>query len=388
MHAGLLFHFIYIFSTHLSFSPVLVFCYRLPDHPFLSPLLQPPSLRSLTHSPIATSPDQGSEKPLQTTVVLMNSNSKTSQGSGGGISVTTLCQDTPPAFKPSKGRGRLSFRTEWLSLLRPSTVNGTLKFSHSLNDVGQRMDSLCSGLHFIDRTCSEGELDVKPKQPNTDQKSKMFNSKAATLPHQASNHPPFPTHTLTRTHTHLVPSFTNNYKYLTHEHCLQPHSSDVPPPPPPPPDSHLHPPSSKLLRLFLPFSRSSTSASLQCSELGSYASRLHVTKSSSTLMGGNEPPLGGTEGLLGDDDVFEIPQGRTGTWTGAGAPGSARSGDLGLLGAAPLCYMDEDSDLDRFSILDQCSSPAHSDKMGPLTPGPLSPSSLSGDCCRWVIPGL
>ncbi|XP_029553280.1 uncharacterized protein LOC115152684 [Salmo trutta] len=334
-------------------------------------------------SPTATSPDQGSEKPLQTTVVLMNSNSKTSQGSGGGISVTTLCLDTPPAFKPSKGRGRLSFGTEWLSLLRPSTVNGTLKFSHSLNDVGQRMDSLCSGLHFIDRTCSEGELDVKPKQLNTDQKSKMFNSKAATLPHQASNHPPFPTHTLTRTHTHLVPSFTNNYKYLTHEHCLQPHSSDVPPPPPPPPNSHLHPPSSKLLRLFLPFSRSSTSASLQCSELGSYASRLHVTKSSSTLMGGNEPPLGGTEGLLGDDDVFEIPQGRTGTWTGAGAPGSgARSGDSGLLGAAPLCYMDEDSDLDRFSILDRCSSPAHSDKMGPLTPGPLSPSSLSGDCCR------
>uniref|UniRef100_A0A4W5MT16 RING-type E3 ubiquitin transferase n=1 Tax=Hucho hucho TaxID=62062 RepID=A0A4W5MT16_9TELE len=329
----------------------------------------------------ATSPDQGSQKPLQTTVVLMNSNSKASQRSGGGISVTTLCLDTPPAFKPSKGRDGLSFGTEWLSLLRLSTVNGTLKFSHSLNDVGQRIDSLCRGLHFIDRTCSEGELDVKPEQPNTYQKSKMLNGKAATLPHQASNHPPFPTHTLTSTHPHLVPSFTNNYKYLTHEHCLQPHSSGVPPPPPP--NSHLHPPSSKLLRLFLPFSRSSTSASLQCSELGSYASRLHITKSSSTLMGGNEPPLGGTEGLLGDDDVFEISQGRTRTWTGAGTPGSgARSGDLGLLGAAPLCYMDEDSDLDRFLFLDRCSSPAHSDKMGPLTPGPLSPYSLSGDCCR------
>ncbi|XP_041743093.1 uncharacterized protein LOC121574593 isoform X2 [Coregonus clupeaformis] len=331
----------------------------------------------------ATSPDQGSQKSLQTAVVLMNSNGKTSQGSGGGISVTTLCLDAPPAFKPHKGRGGLSFGTEWLSLLRPSTVNGTLKFSHSLNDVGQRMDSLCSGLHFIDRTCSEGELDVKPKQPNTDQKSKTLNGKAATLPHQASNHPPFPTHTLTHTHPHLVPSFTNNYKYLTHEHCLQPYSSGVPPPPPPPPNSHLHPPSSKLLRLLLPFSRSSTSASLQCSELGSYASRLHITKSSSALMGGSEPPLGGTEGLLEDDEVFEIPQGRTGTWTGAGAPGSgAGCGEAGLLGAAPLCYMDEDSDLDRFSFLDRCSSPAHSDKTGPLTPGPLSPYSLSGDCCR------
>ncbi|XP_024285187.1 uncharacterized protein LOC112256276 [Oncorhynchus tshawytscha] len=215
-HAGLLFHFIYIFSTHLSFSPVLVFCYRLPDHPFLSLLLQPPSLRSLTHSLAATSPDQGYQKPLQTTVVLMNSNSKISQGSGGDISVTTLCLDTPPAFKLSKGRGGLSFGTEWLSLLRPSTVNGTLKFSHSLNDVGQRMDSLCSGLHFVDRTCSEGELDVKPKQPNTDQKSKMFNGKAATLTHQASNHPPFPTH-------------TPSPRSLIHQQLQVPHPRTLPP---------------------------------------------------------------------------------------------------------------------------------------------------------------
>ncbi|XP_042154981.1 uncharacterized protein LOC121839599 [Oncorhynchus tshawytscha] len=301
--------------------------------------------------------------------------------------MTTLCLDAPPAFKPPKARGGVSFGTEWFSLLRPSTVNGTLKFSRSLNDVGQRMDSLCSGLHFIDRTCSEGELEVKPEPPNMDKKSKALNGKAATLPHQATNLPSFPTHTHTHTHPHLVPSFTNNYKYLNPQHCLQPPSTGVPPPPPP--NSQLHPPSSNLLRLFLPFSRSSTSASLQCSELGSYDSRLHIAKSSSALMGGIEPPLGGAEDLLGDDEVFEVPKGRTGAWTRAGIPGrDAGGGVAALLGEAPLCYMDEDSDLDQFSFLDQCSSPTHSEKTGPLTPGPLSPYSLSGDCCRWVIPGL
>uniref|UniRef100_A0A8C7JYX8 RING-type E3 ubiquitin transferase n=1 Tax=Oncorhynchus kisutch TaxID=8019 RepID=A0A8C7JYX8_ONCKI len=328
-----------------------------------------------------TSPDQCSQKPLQTAVVLLNSNGKTSQGSGGDISMTTLCLDAPPAFKPPKARGGVSFGTEWFSLLRPSTVNGTLKFSRSLNDVGQRMDSLCSGLHFIDRTCSEGELEVKPEPPNMDKKSKALNGKAATLPHQASNLPSFPTHTHTHTHPHLVPSFTNNYKYLNPQHCIQPPSTGVPPPPPP--NSQLHPPSSNLLRLFLPFSRSSTSASLQCSELGSYDSRLHIAKSSSALMGGSEPPLGGAEDLLGDDEVFEVPKVRTGAWTRAGIPGrDAGGGVAALLGEAPLCYMDEDSDLDQFSFLDQCSSPTHSEKTGPLTPGPLSPYSLSGDCCR------
>lgn len=39
---------------------------------------------------------------------------------------------------------------------------------------------------------------------------------------------------------------------------------------------------------------------------------------------------------------------------------------------APLCYMDEDSDLD-------CCPTPLSEKTGPL-----SPYSLSGDCCRWV----
>ncbi|XP_034148472.1 E3 ubiquitin-protein ligase MARCH8 isoform X2 [Esox lucius] len=314
--------------------------------------------------------DRGSQKPLQTAVVLLNSNDKISQSSGVGISVTTLCLDAAPSFKPPKGR-------EWLSLFHPSTLNGTLTFSRSLNDVGHRMDSLCNGLQFIDRTCSEG--DIKPEPPNMDRMSNTLSGKADPCLTQPLKHPHYPMCTPTCTHPYLVPSFTNNYKYLTPEHCFQPLPSSVPPPP----NSQIYPHSSNLLRLFLPFSPSSTSASLQCSELGSYASRLHITKSFSALMGGNEPPLGGAEDLVGDDEVFEVPQDRTGAGTVSGAPGEGSGSWVAdLFESAPLCYMEEDSDLDHFSFLDRCSSPAYSEKTGPVTPGPLSPYSLSGDCCR------
>lgn len=52
-------------------------------------------------------------------------------------------------------------------------------------------------------------------------------------------------------------------------------------------------------------------------------------------------------------------------------PETVTGAGLGTL-LAPLCYMDEDSDLDG------CSSPL-TEKTGPQ-----SPCSLSGDCCRWV----
>ncbi|XP_049926747.1 E3 ubiquitin-protein ligase MARCH8 isoform X2 [Epinephelus moara] len=312
---------------------------------------------------ICSSQDQDRQK--QTAVVLLNSNGKTCQGSGG-ISVTTLCADTLLASKHAKQR-------DWLSLLRPSSVNihpgGSLRFSVSLNDVGQRVDSLCRGLHFIDRTCSEGELELKPESaqpPTSDRRAHTLDSKLAAAPTQNP--------ASTRTHPHLVPSFTNNYKYMLSTppaNCPPYDSATVAPPPPLSHTHHLHPhhsPSGNFLRLLLPFSRSSTSASLQCSELGSYASHLH--KSSSALLEGSESGFP-VEDLLGDDDVFEedqpspAPKGtgqletpETVTATGTGA----------LL--APLCYMDEDSDLDC------CPSPL-SEKTGPL-----SPYSFSGDWCR------
>uniref|UniRef100_A0A671YNG6 RING-type E3 ubiquitin transferase n=1 Tax=Sparus aurata TaxID=8175 RepID=A0A671YNG6_SPAAU len=309
------------------------------------------------------SQDQDCRK--QTAVVLLSSNGKSCQGSGG-ISVTTLCADGPPSSKHGKQR-------DWLSLIRPSSVNvnpnGSLRFSASLNDVGQRVDSLCRGLHFIDRTCSEGELELKPEPaqpPVSDRRAHTLNGKLAAAPAHQNPNPSFSA----RTQPHLVPSFTNNYKYM----LGVPPANCIPSDPPPPlSNTHLHPhhsPSANFLRLLLPFSRSSTSASLQCSELGSYASHLHIPKSSSALLEGSEsgfPP----EDLLGDDDVFEedgpspAPKGRDQPAT----PEKVTEARPGFL-LAPLCYMDEDSDLDC------CPSPL-SEKTGPL-----SPYSLQGDCCR------
>ncbi|XP_067467139.1 uncharacterized protein, partial [Thunnus thynnus] len=318
-----------------------------------------------------SSQDQDCQK--QTAVVLLNSNGKTCQGSGG-ISVTTLCTDALPASKHTKQR-------DWLSLLRPSSVNirpnGSLRFSVSLNDVGQRVDSLCRGLHFIDRTCSEGELELKPEPaqpPGSDRRAHTLNGKLVAAPAHQNPNPAFSTHA----HPHLVPSFTNNYKYMlgVPPSNFLPPDSAVTAPPPPLSNTHLHPhhhhhsPSSNFLRLLLPFSRSSTSASLQCSELGSYASHLHITKSSSALLAGSESGFA-PDDLLGDDDVFEEEQphpARKGTSQLATPSTSTVAGAL----LAPLCYMDEDSDLDC------CPSPL-SEKTGPL-----SPYSLSGDCCRWV----
>ncbi|XP_016534186.1 E3 ubiquitin-protein ligase MARCHF8 isoform X3 [Poecilia formosa] len=294
---------------------------------------------------ICSSQDQDTQK--QTAVVLLNSNGKTSDG----LSVTTVCADSPHGSKCAKQR-------DWLSVLRPASVGirpkNSLRFSLSLNDVGQRVDNLCRGLHFIDRTCSEGELDVKPEHAQCPDGKMLGDDPVATSKRESRDAP-----LSTRTTLHLVPSLTNNHKYMLGN------SSG---PPPPHPSSLLQPlstPGSNFLRLLLPFSRSSTSASLQCSELGSYASHLHITKSCSTLLEGTE------SGFLsqGDDGVFEVEHSRS---PSKGASQTTTPETLSVSGTllAPLCYMDEDSDLEC------CSSPLTEKS------GPLSHYSLSGDCCR------
>ncbi|XP_034040158.1 E3 ubiquitin-protein ligase MARCH8 isoform X2 [Thalassophryne amazonica] len=311
---------------------------------------------------ICSSQDQGHGK--QTAVVLLNSNGKTSHGSAG-ISVATFCVD---ALQASKQR-------DWLCLLCPSSVNihtnSSLRFSASLNDMGQRVDSLCRSLHFIDRTCSEGELELKPEpaQPlSINQRPHTINDKLAT----ASAHQPNPNLTSTCAHSHLATSFSNNYKYVVSIppiHCFPSDSST--------PNNnirHHHSPSSHILRLFLPFSRSSTSSSLQCSELDSYATHLHTSKSSSTLLEGSESEIA-AENLMGDDNVFEDDQDSPiATPKGIGQSASQDTSTVAASGIpqAPLCIMDEDSDLDSVS--------------SPLVEktGPLSPCSIFGDCCRWV----
>ncbi|PWA26060.1 hypothetical protein CCH79_00001660, partial [Gambusia affinis] len=292
---------------------------------------------------------QDQDTQTQTAVVLLNSNGKTSDG----LSVTTVCADSLHGSKCTKQR-------DWLSVLRPASVSirpkNSLKFSLSLNDVGQRVDNLCRGLHFIDRTCSEGELDVKPEHAQSPNSKTLRDDPVATSKRESRDDP-----LSTRTTLHLVPSLTNNHKYMLG-------NSSGPASPPPHPSSLLQPlstPGSNFLRLLLPFSRSSTSASLQCSELGSYASHLHITKSCSTLLEGTE------SGFLsqGDDSVFEVEHSRS---PSKGASQTTTPETVSVSGTllAPLCYMDEDTDLEC------CSSPLTEKS------GALSHYSLSGDCCR------
>ncbi|KAF6731451.1 E3 ubiquitin-protein ligase MARCH8, partial [Oryzias melastigma] len=296
----------------------------------------------------SSSQDQGSKK--QTAVVLLNSNGKISHGSGS-VLVATLCTDAPPPWKQVKQR-------DWLSLLRPASVNirpgGSLRFSVSLNDVGQRVDGLCRGLHFIDRTCSDGELDTNEstQRPGSEQRAQTLNPKLIPT-HQSPNG--------SRTQPHLIPSLTNNHKYM----LGLPTANHVPTD-----STHVHPssaPGSHFLRVLLPFSRSSTTASFQCSEMGSYASHLHMNKSSSTLLEGAESGFP-SQDPLGSDDVFDA--GRS-LLKQTGQPGAPEAVTVPGVSAAlaPLCYMDEDNDLEC------CSSPL-SEKTGPL-----SPFSLSADCC-------
>ncbi|XP_077437584.1 E3 ubiquitin-protein ligase MARCHF8 isoform X2 [Vanacampus margaritifer] len=249
------------------------------------------------------------ERQKQTAVVLLAPKGKSSDGC---VTVTTVCADSPPASK----------QRDWLSLLRPSLggarppgrhPHGPLRFSVSLNDVGQRVDGLYRGLHFIDRTCSEGELETKAGDAAQSRGSQTRATDAGV------NGGPDPSRVFSA-HPHLVPAFTNSYKYM-----LGPSVPPPPPPPPPAPPAPDHSPSANFLRLLLPFSRSSTSSSLP--------------KSSSVVIEGSELEF---------------------------APEEMAKG----VHLAPLCYMDEDSDLDR------CPSPM-SEKTEPL-----SPFSLSGDCCR------
>lgn len=259
-----------------------------------------------------------------------------------------------PAPKCAKPR-------DWLTLVRPLSVNirpsSPLRFSLSLNDVGQRVDSLCRGLRFIDRTCSEGELELKtePAPP-----SQTLNGKLAPAPARSPPSPP-----------HLVPSLSSNYRYMLGNSPASPSDPSLIAPPllsRNPPPFHCSP-SSSFLRVLLPFSHSPTSTSVQCSELDSYTSYLHINKSSSVLEDGD---LGfPIEELLGDEDISEedqlsrAPKGEDHKTTPATV---TRAGAAALL--APLCYMDEDSDLDPCPLTEMS--------------GPQSPYSLSGDCCRWV----
>ncbi|XP_034781962.1 E3 ubiquitin-protein ligase MARCH8 isoform X2 [Acipenser ruthenus] len=275
-------------------------------------------------------PTQGAQNPVQTAVVLksFNSNSYVAQEVG----VTTVYQE----------KKKNSFGHDWVHLLKPSMnakSYGALKFSKSLNDVGQKMDSLYSGLNFIDRTCSEGKLAPVKENCSGINHFQTNNITYNGKPHHYNL--PF---------SYRVPTFSTNYKYISgvgEDHCT------IHIPPQEGRQTNELQKGTHLFRFLLSFSHSSTTGSLhKLSELESYATRMHIAKSSSTLMGGNESYCTND---IGDDEVFE---------------GDSRSNLKVDEQRAPLCSVEEDCDLDC------CASPV-SEKMVPL-----SLYSTSGDVCR------
>lgn len=229
--------------------------------------------------------EQVSQKPAQTAVVLLNSHDK--RWASQSITMTTLCLDSP--IKP---KNKSVFGAEWLSLLKPS-VNlrphaSAVKFSKSLNDVGQKMDGLCSP-RFVERTCSDGELRSDMKgDSECGHQAKTLMVKLTRLP------PLYPT---------LHTSFSTTYGYANA------HLADMQK-------------SSNLLRFFFPFPHSSTAGSLPLGELASCA------KPSSALLEVNE--LCSEE--MGDDDVFED---ESSVWR-------LKTKEQ----HSPLCSLEEDGDLD------------------------------------------
>lgn len=245
----------------------------------------------------APAQEQVSQNPVQTALVLLNSNEK--RWASQSITMTTLCLDSP--VKP---KNKSVFGAEWLSMLRPS-VNlrphaSTLKFSKSLNDVGQKMDGL-SSLHFAERTCSDGHLRSDTKgEAECGHQPKTLMVKLTRLP------PLYPTQ---------HPYFSTTYGYASA------HPADMQK-------------SSNLLRFFFPFPRSSTAGSLPLGELASCA------KPSSALLEVNEVCIE----EMGDDDVFEEES--------SGWRFKAKEQQ------APLCSLEEDGDLDRcFSPLMEKTGP-------------------------------
>lgn len=291
-------------------------------------------------------------------MVLLNSNGKTGAGAEG-TPVATLCTDVLPAPKYAKPR-------DWLTLLRPLSVSirpsSPLRFSLSLNDVGQRVDSLCRGLRFIDRTCSEGELERKAEPASlasSERNTQTLNGKLAPAPAHSMPSPQL-----------FVPSLNNNYRHMLAPSPAGLELNRMVPPLLSSQQPHSQcPPSSSFLRVLFPFSHSPTSASLRSSELAGYASYLHITRSSSALEDRDFSfPI---EEMLGDEDTGEEEQlsGATKAEDYKMTPATVtRAGAAAL--QAPLCYMDEDSDLDPCPLTEKS--------------GPQSPYSLSGDCCRWV----
>ncbi|XP_057591076.1 E3 ubiquitin-protein ligase MARCHF8 isoform X2 [Hippopotamus amphibius kiboko] len=270
--------------------------------------------------------------PVQSAVVLKAPPCQSSLTQG--LTVTVVCQDTVQASK------RNSCGSEWAQALKPAKdtrARRTLRFSKSLNDVGEKAQDTLESFDYVERTCSEGKL-ILPQDPCL--RINRFHQKEKRTP---SRKP------LGSSKRSCVSSLSASRSAASEAGAGQ---------------GGLHIPllgekadgeavsrSRRLLRYLFSLSRGSSASSLhRFHELESCAAGPHPAKSSSGLAGS----AGFCSDEMGDDDVFEDST-------------SAKLKSRVL--RAPLCSVEKDSDLD-------CPSPLS--EKGP----PISPVSTSGDACR------
>ncbi|XP_017717721.1 PREDICTED: E3 ubiquitin-protein ligase MARCH8 isoform X2 [Rhinopithecus bieti] len=251
-----------------------------------------------------------------------------------GFTVTVICKDTSQASK------RNSFGSEWVQALKPAKntkARRTLKFSRSLNDVGEKAQDTSESFAYMERTCSEGKL-ILPQDPCL--RTNRFHHKEK----RTVNHKPLGNSkqscvsclSASRSTASEVEAGKRGRPGLLLEEKA---------------DGDATSRSRRLLRYLFSLSHGSSASSLhRFHELESCAARLHTAKSSSGLAGS----MGFCSDEMGDDDVFE----------------DSTSAKLkSRILRAPLCSTEKDSDLD-------CPSP-FSEKLSPI-----SPVSTSGDVCR------
>ncbi|KAM7073796.1 E3 ubiquitin-protein ligase MARCHF8 isoform 3-T32 [Molossus nigricans] len=270
--------------------------------------------------------------PMQSAVVL-----KAAQGQSSltqGLAVTVICKDTLQAPRRSPAG------SEGAQALRPaenSKARRTLKFSKSLNDVGEKAQPTWENVDYVERTCSEGKLihsqdwclridRLRPRQKRALNCKPLGRSRHSCVSSLFAHHSAAPEVEGGRGGMHVP---------LLEERA----------------DGEAASRSRRLLRCLFSLSHGSRASSLhRFHELESGAAHLHGATSSRGLAGST----GFCSDDMGDDDVFEDNT-------------SSRLKSRVL--RAPLCSVEKDSDLD-------CSSPL-SEKCPPI-----SPVSTPGDACR------
>lgn len=272
------------------------------------------------------------QSPVQSAVVLKAPPCQSSLTQG--LTVTVLCKDTL-----SKRNSCGSERARALKPADNPKARRTLKFSKSLNDVGEKAQDTVESFDYVERTCSEGKL-ILPQDPGL--RVSRFHQKETRALHRkplgSSKHSCVSSLSANRS----TASEVEAGKGGMHVPLLEEKA-----------DGEAVSRRRRLLRYLFSLSHGSSASSLhRFHELESCAAHLHTAKSSSGLAGST----GFCSEEMGDDDVFE--DSTSAKW---------KSKVL----RAPLCSVEKDSDLD-------CPSPP-SEKCPPI-----SPVSTSGDACRLV----